>query len=176
MVDGVDEEMKKNRGQRGFRKDLDRDVSLLYENVGRMMEESGGSSAQICDRKVASKSVPDNPEIFEQFEKDLRDNLLPKFEILTETYANHTKKVFQDFSTKLTTKHDTELFKQKYMEQKVAQNPRCEACGSKDNEDSKMYTCGNCRITKYCGQDCQTEDWIKGHYKICFGGKRNKTN
>ena len=89
MVDGVDEEMKKNRGQKGFRKDLDRDVSLLYENVGRMMEESGGSSAQICDRKVTSNSVPDNPEIFEQFEKDLGDNLLQRVQKLNFMTRSH---------------------------------------------------------------------------------------
>ena len=129
------------------------------------------------NKKKLSKFKKQNNDPFRQIMFQIFfERAVPKFKILTETYANHTKKVFQDFSTKLTTKHDTELFKQKYMENKLAQNPRCEACGSQDNEDSKMYTCGNCRITKYCGQECQTEDWKKGHYKICFGGKRNKTN
>jgi hypothetical protein len=177
MVDGVDEELKKNQFQNDFRKTLVTEASLLYENVGRMMEEPGETEVQKYVKKYKAVAVPDNPEVFEQFEKDTTDNLLPKFKTMTEQYANHTNKVFQDFSTKLTSEHDIELFKQKYMMEKSGHTPKCDACGSQENEDSKMYTCANCRITKYCKPECQTEDWKKGHYKICFGGqKRNKTN
>ena len=27
------------------------------------------------------------------------------------------------------------------------------------NDDKKLYTCGNCKQTSYCGKQCQTQDW-----------------
>ncbi|RPA82301.1 hypothetical protein BJ508DRAFT_325570 [Ascobolus immersus RN42] len=50
----------------------------------------------------------------------------------------------------------------------ISKPPNCAGCNS-DKEDTatkKLPRCPRCWVTKYCGKECQTEDWDK-HKKEC---------
>lgn len=50
-----------------------------------------------------------------------------------------------------------------------ALNSSCAGCEEEDNEDGtkkKMMRCSNCKITRYCGRDCQKADYQR-HKTIC---------
>ena len=53
--------------------------------------------------------------------------------------------------------------------------PACGSCGNIFGEDGKgLLACSRCKIRRYCGADCQKEDW-KVHKIVC-GGKKVKQN
>lgn len=43
--------------------------------------------------------------------------------------------------------------------------PRCGTCGK---ESVWLYFCAACKVTRYCDETCQMEDW-KNHKETCFG-------
>ncbi|KAL8685839.1 MAG: hypothetical protein Q9218_007515 [Villophora microphyllina] len=45
----------------------------------------------------------------------------------------------------------------------------CNTCG-KPGEDSgqPLLLCGECKAVLYCDEECQNEDWKRGHMEICF--------
>lgn len=53
--------------------------------------------------------------------------------------------------------------------------PSCGTCGNIFGEEGKgLLACSRCKIRRYCGTDCQKEDW-KIHKVVC-GGKKKKRN
>jgi hypothetical protein len=42
----------------------------------------------------------------------------------------------------------------------------CAKCGRKENYISQFKKCTQCKVTYYCGRDCQKDDW-KAHKKAC---------
>jgi hypothetical protein len=51
--------------------------------------------------------------------------------------------------------------------------PACGSCGTLIAEmGDTLMACGRCKIRRYCGADCQKEDW-KDHKIVC-GGKKVK--
>ncbi|GAQ79002.1 hypothetical protein KFL_000220330 [Klebsormidium nitens] len=45
----------------------------------------------------------------------------------------------------------------------------CDHCGEKAREGKKLQRCGVCRKAKYCGRECQSAAWRKGHREACKG-------
>jgi len=47
-------------------------------------------------------------------------------------------------------------------------NPNsCSYCGKPETTDHKLCRCKLCRVTRYCGRECQAPHWKKSHKKLC---------
>ncbi|TVY62928.1 Zinc finger MYND domain-containing protein [Lachnellula suecica] len=51
-------------------------------------------------------------------------------------------------------------------ESELLNAPKCAVCNIIEAEDRKLLACARCKKTKYCGKDCQSEDW-EAHKKDC---------
>jgi hypothetical protein len=52
-----------------------------------------------------------------------------------------------------------------------SKRPICFSCEKQEDNLSFMY-CGQCRVAKYCGRECQTLDWKLRHKRACASYQR----
>ncbi|KAJ1568966.1 hypothetical protein HK096_004693 [Nowakowskiella sp. JEL0078] len=53
----------------------------------------------------------------------------------------------------------------------ISRQPRdifCKTCGKQESVGEKFKLCSQCRRVRYCGKQCQEEDWKALHAKNCF--------
>ncbi|KAJ3125950.1 hypothetical protein HK098_008030 [Nowakowskiella sp. JEL0407] len=56
----------------------------------------------------------------------------------------------------------------------ISREPRkiyCKTCGKQEPVGEKYKLCSRCRKIRYCGKECQEEDWRAGHQKTCQASK-----
>ena len=51
------------------------------------------------------------------------------------------------------------------IEQDVVEKKVCKVC---NKELEKVFRCSKCKKARYCGRDCQNQDWKSGHKLECF--------
>ena len=56
--------------------------------------------------------------------------------------------------------------KKKKLEVAVVSEDKCQGCGALEHEVEKLLNCSQCKLVKYCGRQCQREDW-PAHKKTC---------
>ena len=55
------------------------------------------------------------------------------------------------------------------IDRKALVDPTCRIC-----QAPAKSLCSRCNLVRYCGRECQTEDWKKGHKEVCKQGRASK--
>ncbi|KAJ1558408.1 hypothetical protein HK096_001183 [Nowakowskiella sp. JEL0078] len=61
----------------------------------------------------------------------------------------------------------------------ISRQPRdifCKTCGKQEPVGEKFKLCSRCRRVRYCGRQCQEDDWKTGHAKNCNRRPRHSEN
>ena len=136
-------------------------INVLFEEL----ELIYGCILHVYTGKWSPRRLSNDEE--SQWTDVMTDTLISMIQIIVNRHGNFTKLKESDWRHIMMTFGDSfmRLFGHDMVDQCYNCKISCAAMGS------RMFRCGFCKDTIYCGKTCQKEDWKKGHKFQCSSKK-----